>query len=150
MDFEELLIDRLPVAVQRAFSPAFLEDMNGLPEVRLQVFEEALGDMMVELRAYLLAEKLADETITVSFKEPVHFFMPSSWWQMLKRDHFPKWWLRRWPHGETYITKHAFGTREVAVQQFAAFPMSPLRMPEKYRGDRVVRVEQARVNSYRT
>lgn len=142
-----LLVERLAYAVQREFSPSFLAEMDAAPEIRTAVFEDALGSMIVQLRADVLAEKLAEETFTVSFKEPVYFFVPTSWWQMLKRNHFPRWWLRRWPHKETHITKFARGTREVSVQQFALFPFSPLRTPEKLRGSRVVRYERASVNS---
>lgn len=145
--WDSLVLDRLPYAVSREFAPSFLAEMDALPDIRTAVFEDALGSMVVQLRADILSEKLAEETFTISFKEPVYFFMPTSWWQMLKRDHFPKWWLRRWPYGEKYITKHARGTRKVSVQQFALFPMSPLRTPEKYRGSHVVRYERASVDS---
>ena len=31
------------------------------------------------------------------FEVPYIIQEPSNWWQMLKRDHFPQWWLLRWP-----------------------------------------------------
>lgn len=144
---ESLLIERLPVAVERAFSSSFIEDMDKMPEVGLRIYEDALGDMAVQLRSYMWAEKLAEKKVTVSFKEKVHFPTPTSWWQMLKRDSFPRWYLRRWPSRETHVTKIARGTRHVLVEQFATFPMSPLRTPPKYQGSHAVRYERARVDS---
>lgn len=51
--------------------------------------EKALNGMLVKLRTFLLADR--------PLEKPVIVREPASWWEMFKRDWFPKAALRRWP-----------------------------------------------------
>lgn len=55
---------------------------------RLQFRAEAVSQNMVcQLVGWLAGER----------QDPYCYETPSSWWQMLKKEHFPKWFLKRYP-----------------------------------------------------
>lgn len=85
--------------------------------------DEASRDLLLRLKTYLLA-KIREEARGC---RRVFFPVPTSWWQHLKRDHFPHWLIRLFPvqytqasklvttsHSTVYLCPHAdvkFDTR---------------------------------------
>ncbi len=56
-------------------------------QLDLKKIEDVILDELVyELRAWFWSRENCHELIT-----------PANWWEMLKRDHAPQWFLKRWP-----------------------------------------------------
>jgi hypothetical protein len=109
-----------------------------------------MARMVYKLRGEVLAETLVQETIPVTFYQQVWWSIPASPWQFFKQRHprlFPKWYLRRWPAGIEWQWKDIEETKTVRLKQFAMFPASPIKTPEKLRGPVVIRREEASVDS---
>lgn len=149
---EPLVLDKLKFAVEYRVPQSTLEETAVLDSF----FDEVLGDLVLRLRGYVYAEKLAEQEMQVSFDRGVTFTYPASWWQHLKAD-WTEWvtrvckghrrlWRLGWHltmrYDTAYETKRVSFTRSVRTQQFAVFPESPIRTPEKHRGPIVVRYEQ--------
>lgn len=64
------------------------------PEVR-RYYDAMTDSVAYQFRAYVLGET----------QKPITFdAFPTSWWQMLKRDHAPKWFLKRFPVKSKAVT----------------------------------------------
>jgi hypothetical protein len=141
---EEMTLHRLKVALTEVVSAEFMESCV------LDSWQDALCDQFYfHLQGYVYAEKLAEETLPVHFEREVYFAYPSSPWQFFKKRHprlFPRWFRWRWPVQTKTETRVVKETRRVKTAQFAAFPMSTIRTPEKLRGDKIVRWEMADVD----
>lgn len=57
------------------------------PEVTYAYAQTLAHDIILQVRQPVWGQTL--DTITIT--------EPASWWQMLKRDHAPKWFLKRYP-----------------------------------------------------
>jgi hypothetical protein len=72
------------------------EELDKLPQLRntlqlLQRYDHTLRGMVLELTGWILRDKHEHETVLKDLE------VPKTWWDMLVRDHFPKWWKDRWP-----------------------------------------------------
>ena len=141
IETETLTLDTFKVYAKALIDKQTIQSIPNL-EAHMQYEGERLA---IELRKMVLAEKLANQEIRVRFVETTRFYFPSSVWQHFKRNHAPKWFLRRWPVKEECTERTLARTKTVEVEQFATFPMSPIRMPEDRRGPYVVRYETSRV-----
>lgn len=94
-------VNLLPIAVSKVLSEYELDHLmyNG----DISVHEDRLARGLVfTLRTYLLGNKHTDtwtdrkkyvKKVTMEVKMET----PSTWWQMLKQEHFPEWYKKRWP-----------------------------------------------------
>ena len=63
-----------------------------IDQVEVSTYADHVGENLVaQLEATLMAEKIGEQDRTVNFK------WPSTWWQMLKNDYAPEWFTNRWP-----------------------------------------------------
>lgn len=83
-------------------------------------------NMYLEMRT--MVEKMATQLVLCedlpleplkTFEAKTTFYYPKTWWQKLKEDHFPNWYLERWP-----VEKEAT-ERKVTVKMSAAYPKLP-------------------------
>ena len=94
--FEEQInhveLEIIPIMFEKKVSK--LDVRLHMPEVHR--FYDALTDSVVyQFRAYVLGES----------QKPITFdSVPTSWWQMLKRDHAPRWFVKRFPVKSKTVT----------------------------------------------
>lgn len=147
---EEIVLQKLEVMVARAITPEFAASVNFI-EHR----DTLLDEMVWELRGHVYAEHLAEQEVVVRTSGVALFRFPSSAWQHVKESlyrwtirgrHVVPYRIRRWSPIE-YETHERLVERSkrVRLDQFATFPAAPIRTPEKYRGDKVVRYERITV-----
>ena len=70
----------------------------------------------------VLANKIVEDKYPVYYR----YRVPSSWWQMLKRDKLPRWFRRRYPVEFTDKTVK----RTVHFTRYAEYPMANLAIPK--------------------
>jgi hypothetical protein len=145
---EEVTLERMRWAVTEYATDEFL---SCLERAELESYaDQMMARMVYHLRGEVLAEKLMEETIPVHFAKLVYLEFPTSPWQFFKQRHpriVPYWFRRRWPVKTTWHEREVRETRKVRLKQFAMFPASPIRTPEKLRGPVVIRREEASVDS---
>jgi hypothetical protein len=106
---EYLPLDEFPLrTVQKIALERFLlssrrtVELNG---VKFDLLAHVAEGMLVDLQAYVWAQKLQDEKVTLSVS------YPASWWEHFKQQWFPAWALRRWPVKEAKVERmHQFRT----------------------------------------
>jgi len=83
---------------------------------RLDVQQDIEGIMRAKIVAALWCEKVGEE------EHLVEFIFPKDWWQHLKRDHAPEWFIKRWPvkYKDSY---------KLVVTHWAGYPELPLYLP---------------------
>ena len=96
IDAEKRTLEMLKVGVYRAVSRELMNDAQFVGRTADTSFmADYLGNTMaVQLRAYVLAEKVHDDFRVLKFDSP------ASWWQHFKltyASYFPRWFLRRRP-----------------------------------------------------
>lgn len=134
MTYEELQLDKIPVAVHRLITDEAIE-LFGESEV---LWREVLNGMMIELRTAIVAEQVATDYHDVEFEAEFIRAFPASPWQHAKQRWAPDWFLARWPVHFELDTQTYQETRRVWLDQFRLFPDAKIRTPEKLRGERVV------------
>jgi len=80
----------------RVVSDREAQELAGVPQLRntlqlLQHYDYILRGMVLELTGWILRDKHEHEPVTKNLE------VPATWWSMLVKDHFPKWWKDRWP-----------------------------------------------------
>ena len=143
-DYDSLILDKIRVRVARAISDEFAET------VEFHTWRDDLvGEIVWALEGVVLAERLAEKEITVVTKGYATFRFPTSPWQYFKQRHVTAWWMRwlvrRRPIRLGTSRSEVIRSKRVRLEQFATFPMSPIRTPEKYRGDRIYRCDRVTV-----
>ncbi len=139
---EDVILAKLKARTQRAITSEFLR------EAQWDGYFEAMQDeMVVTLTTFVLAEKLAEKLITVQVDGTTPWYFPKSPWHFFRYRH-PRfsslvWTVTRRPIQYIRDDVPFIGSREVKTEQFATFPASPIRTPEKFRGPIVVRYEEA-------
>jgi hypothetical protein len=99
----------------------------GLQALDAQMIEDhAFQTTLCRLSAYVMTEKLADET------KAAEMVTPASWWQHLKDSHGPRWFRRLFPVKRTvcYATVH--------FEAKGVYPDAPIAMPPGKFGQRVI------------
>jgi hypothetical protein len=134
---QELLTDRLR-------RDAFYEEHHDAIQEGLirRLSCEVLREQVARHEQTFRTEARATARVSVQVTATVE--VPASWFQHLKRDHFPAWWVARWPVRTEVLSetrrKHASKTvRHVEEHtadftQYAEFPVADIQMPDKYRG----------------
>jgi len=111
---EEIILEKFRVSCWRCVGRQLID-----AQIDLAV-DEVTRDLSVKINGYIWAEKIKE----------VLFKRPTSWWQMLKEEKAPAWFLRRWP--VQYDT--------VTIDVLATYPnLRPSLWDEPYRIRRVVR-----------
>jgi hypothetical protein len=105
--------------------------------------EPILGQLVLDLRAYVLAEQVARKQRTETFV--FHTSAPASPWQFFKlrlyqRRWIPAWVRARFPVRQTR-SEHV-RQRTLTTEQFATFPASPITTPRHVSGPLIVRYER--------
>jgi hypothetical protein len=85
----------MKVGMQTMVGATFLESM------RLDVFEDVMQDIVVRLRAEVLADKLPPEWVHESRIARV----PLSWWDHWKEEHQRSWWAGWFARWRGYRTR---------------------------------------------
>jgi hypothetical protein len=88
---DRVVLDRLKVSVCQHISPSIAETV----EIRTWT-ERLTEDLVYELRAHVLAQRLPTEQVTESTtiegSETVTWTIPATWWDHWKADHAESWW----------------------------------------------------------
>lgn len=141
-------LERILVGIAQEIEPEVLGDLAVDPELRVDrgIGRYLTEGLLVQLRGSVLAEKLVEREVEVTFERDVVFDFPSSPWQHLKERFAPAWLLRRFPVKTSPHLRHVTGTRTASFAQFATFPCTPLRTPEHIRGRLVVPYERVGIS----
>lgn len=83
------------------------------------------NEMAFRLSAMIPAEKLRDETHTVTFQSP------KTWWQHFKKQYVPAWLLKRFP------VKYQIQQRNFEVKTYALYPELPIALPDDKHGNMI-------------
>jgi hypothetical protein len=109
-------LERFLISTQEKLSKGVLdEELGKVPQLRSSMrisvdWDYILRGMIPRLTGWILRdEHKHNVTKTMSIT------VPTTWWEMLKRDHFPEWWKRRWPVVEHALTKDYVFEEEVRV-----------------------------------
>jgi hypothetical protein len=74
-------------------------------------YDYFLKGLVVDLTAWLVRSNEKHSTISKDMVIKV----PLNWWEMLKRDHLPRWFVRRYPVKTKDVTEKFFFEQEVRV-----------------------------------
>ena len=101
--------------ISTEISERLRDELNMVPQLRntlkLNVdLDYILKGMMLRLTGWILRDQ-HKHTVTKTMSISV----PTTWWEMLKRDHLPEWWKRRWPVVNHTLTKDYTFEEEVRV-----------------------------------
>lgn len=86
-----------------------------------------LNEQIYELSCHVMAEKLIDKTLPVSFDNP------TTWWDMFKIRFFPGWLICKFPPLYTLTTKH------VHFEEYATYPQLKEQLDISERGEVIIR-----------
>ena len=78
--------------------------------------QDAVRDLIIRLDSFILGQHDYQ-------KYKVSMAVPLNWWEHLKQDRFPKWYIKRFPTK----TKHV--TREITFDHKKLFPKSSVMFP---------------------
>jgi hypothetical protein len=111
----DVLLEKVKVAAGHTIGAATLHDM------RLSADMEPIANQLyVTLTTSVLAQKLCEDKYEVSDQKNVE--VPFGAWQMFKRDHMPKWFVKKFPVRYRYIPVHFHKTIEITRR--ATYPQS--------------------------
>ena len=124
-EIKSILLRQIPIGISRVLSKYDLEHL--MNNHNFQSFEDRFCEGMVyTLRVYLAGNtksdvKMVENTVA---GDPV----PTSWWQMLKRDHAPEWFKKRWP--VVTSIKHYTVMQEVSYSETRVCPHADVAWPD--------------------
>lgn len=97
IEVESIVLEQVRVALHRTVSndPIFLQN----PSVRVQQLAHVADEFVVILQGWFTGKKFPDRS------EWAEVESPAGWWEMLKSERAPKWFLKRWPV-KTKITRY--------------------------------------------
>lgn len=123
--------NRLVELTAQRFAVRMNVSSDMLLDVRIETMESMIADYLaIRLAKDVYGEKLRPETAESSV------VVPTTWWQMLRRDHSGSWWMRwhvrRWPIKTRSV-------KMVAVwDNYVFYPWADLRsVVPRYFGDPV-------------
>lgn len=116
---ETVLLERVKYMMGQSVNRRVWEDVKVATSV-----DWLAGDLLLRFEKIMLAEEVLSSEVDV----PVP--VPKTWWQHLKRDHFPGWYLDRWPVRLTDRWIH------IDLAALAVFPEANIKTPPSMRGDR--------------
>jgi hypothetical protein len=124
-NFEELLLQKLKVTVAAEVSPQVAETLT--VNTDLSMITEL---MLVRLKAFVLAEPVAPETITGHAWAT--FTHPANWREHWKDDHAGTWYgrlvLRIWPLKPRDIERRR-ATYSRQLDRYRTYPQATIRVP---------------------
>lgn len=118
--FKQRILDRRKVAAQHTI-PAYVAQTAKF-DIAMVVGDELLA----RIEAEVLAEHVESRT------QYAKLFVPSSWWQRLKMDHFPGWFVRKWP------VKRTPWQAKVQFKRFMHYPDAKIALPEERFGRPII------------
>lgn len=104
-------------------------DGHALDSLKFYMDRDEIRDVIVTgLCNELVAEPLDmnKKKIVFHFAKEVGFNVPTSWFQMLKKQHAPKWFLEKYPVKERVVKKVIRDEQEVVVEVSAVYPKLPI------------------------
>lgn len=66
---------------------------------KIRIWEQAIGGIVIQVQSWILDGHKSDVRVE---RRSVEY--PASWWDYLKQDYAPTWFLRRWPVKMTEVT----------------------------------------------
>lgn len=117
----EVLLHRMKVGMQTTVGATFLESM------RMEVLQDFMGDMILKLRAEVLADKLPPEWVHESKIARV----PLSWWDHWKQAHESSWWAGWFARWRGHRTREIELEVRVDLQRFWAYPQANIALPPR-------------------
>ena len=78
--------------------------------------QDAIRDLIIRLDSFILGQHDYQ-------KYKVYIAVPANWWEHLKQDRFPKWYIKRFP-----VKTKAVG-REITFDHKKLFPKSDIMFP---------------------
>ena len=130
--FDTVTLERLKVGTQRHTGATVAQS------IELRRYEDKIvGDLVYELTAYVLAEKLP--RVEESSSKSYFYEIPASWFQHLKQTIY-RWrrlsWLeRRWP--ARYETHERKATLTVNLERYRTYPKADVVLPPSQFGQPV-------------
>lgn len=90
-DVEKLLLKKIGFYIEEVMPKHFFQDVD------VESYMDHVSQKMVyRLKAYLYGK----EDVVTSNGVDRYVSIPTSWWQMLKKEHFPEWLLKICPVNE--------------------------------------------------
>ncbi len=106
----KLLLEQIPFVKNFVLQGHALQNLNLRDKTDLHFFKGEVRRAVYELQTFILAEKLAHDTV------PVYFSYPATWWDAFKLRFFFKWLLDKYPVNYTVVVK------KVDFKQYALYP----------------------------
>lgn len=138
---EEMQLEYIKLGCSRAITREYLYDLEQpTAGTTVEARYDAMCDtIVVSLIAEVLSEKLAEQEhehwVKVTCRGETR--VPASWWQAWKLEHIEHWYAR-WLRAPVMEVREVrcVGSKKVTlrVEQFAGFPSTPIRTPERLRG----------------
>lgn len=97
-----------------------------LNNARLDVEKYVMDRLVYNLTTFVMSERLAPDVVEIVVDAKAE--VPASWWQHLKRDHFPQWYTRRWPVVNEVVVSPYHGS--VNIERELTYPASTQILPE--------------------
>lgn len=115
---DRVLLDQLQVAVKHRMAEELGAFTAATSRLEVERRLDWIGqELLFSLRAYVLAEHLVDETVTLDVD------VPASWFQHLKARHMRRWVLKRWPVRTIKVTEAK------RFQRDATYPKANIGVP---------------------
>ncbi len=86
---EQLILERVMLALHTTVDSSSIH-LHGT-EARIQMLAHTADQFVVMLKGWMIGNKFPDRS------EFSTFSYPDGWWEALKHEHAPKWFLKRWP-----------------------------------------------------
>lgn len=143
---EPFALHQQKVVAQAIMAKRLIEADFEISDVHDRMLEQVRYTLSHRVLEEKLVEKEHSAEVTAHAKVSAVAFVtmdfPRSWWQHLKRDHFPAWWKRRWPVKTKQIsasrretaTNSNTETVSITFRQYAQFPAAQIHTPSRYRG----------------
>jgi hypothetical protein len=88
-NIDTISLDKIRFAVQQSFPGVYFQDM----EIETHV-EVLTHNIITRLNFILYGKQYPEKVLSTVLKR---ITIPTSWWQMFKRDYAPAWFLARFP-----------------------------------------------------
>lgn len=116
--FDPFDITHCKVVLEGDREDRVMKKLAMLPGVAITLHLSSRSELVGYVRRMVLcvnAWLLRDHNLHSVVTKTVAVKIPKTWWEMLKRDHLPRWWLRRWPVQTKEVTELFTFEQEVRV-----------------------------------
>lgn len=112
--FSKVLLSRLRQVAKMSLGDHAIDKMD------LRVLRDDMTDsILFALRTEVMTERLSDREKTIIFE------YPATWWEHLKKEMAPRWFLKRYP------VKFSKYTQKIRFEEIALYPMLPAIIPDQ-------------------